>query len=129
MKLTKNFSLSEFDCKDGTPVPEELIPNAQELADNLQILRNHLGVPVVISGSGYRTPKHNKKVGGAKQSQHLKAKAGDINAKGYTPPELAAEIEKLISENKMKQGGIGIYTVKANFVHYDTRGYRARWSG
>lgn len=124
MKLTKNFSLSEFDCKDGTAVPKELIPNVQELANNLQVLRDHLGVPVRITGSGYRTAAHNKKVGGAKNSQHLKAKAADINADGYTPKKLAAVIEKLIAEGKMKQGGIGIY---AGFVHYDIRGTEARW--
>lgn len=124
MKLTKNFTLKEFDCKDGTEVPKDLIHNVQELANNLQVLRDYLGVPVSITGSGYRTPAHNKKVGGAKDSQHLKAKAADINAEGYTPKKLAAVIEKLIDEGKMKQGGIGVYP---GFVHYDIRGTKARW--
>ena len=117
MTLTKNFNLQEFDCKDGTKVPKELIPNVQELANNLQVLRDHLKVPVRITGSGYRTVSHNTKVKGAKNSQHLYAKAADINADGYTPKELAGIIEQLISEGKMKQGGIGIYK---GFVHYDT---------
>ena len=124
MQLTKNFNLQEFDCKDGTKVPAEFIPNAQKVANNLQVLRDYLGVPVRITGSGYRTAKHNKKVGGAKNSQHLTASGADINADGYTPKQLAAEIEKLIASGKMAQGGIGIYS---NFVHYDTRGTRARW--
>lgn len=124
MQLTKNFNLQEFDCKDGTKVPAEFIPNAQKVANNLQVLRDYLGVPVRITGSGYRTAKHNKKVGGAKNSQHLTASGADINADGYTPKQLAAEIEKLIASGKMVQGGIGIYS---NFVHYDTRGTRARW--
>lgn len=124
MQLTKNFNLQEFDCKDGTKVPVEFIHNAQKVADNLQVLRDYLGVPVRITGSGYRTAKHNKKVGGAKFSQHLTASGADINADGYTPKELAKEIEKLIKEGKMKQGGIGIYS---NFVHYDIRGTKARW--
>ena len=51
MKLTKNFSLAEFDCKDGTKVPEKYIKNAQEVANNLQALRDYLGVPVSITGS------------------------------------------------------------------------------
>ena len=25
MRLTKNFNLSEFDCKDGTEMPSELL--------------------------------------------------------------------------------------------------------
>jgi uncharacterized protein YcbK (DUF882 family) len=124
MKLTKNFSLKEFDCKDGTPVPKVYYNNVQELTNNLQVLRDYLGVPVEITGSGYRTPSWNKNVGGAKNSQHLTASAADINAKGYTPIKLAAVIEKLIKEGKMKQGGLGIY---AGFVHYDIRGTKARW--
>lgn len=125
MKLTENFNSKEFDCKDGTPVPKELMDNCKELAENLQVLRDHLGVPVTVTGSGYRTPSHNTKVKGAKNSQHLKAKASDINAKGYTPKQLGNVIEELIKEGKMKQGGLGIY---AKFVHYDIRGTKARWS-
>ena len=124
MQLTKNFNRQEFDCKDGTKVPDEFLPNVQEVANNLQILRDYLKVPVRITGSGYRTKSHNTKVGGAKNSQHLTASGADINADGYTPKELAKEIEKLIKEGKMKQGGIGIYS---NFVHYDIRGTKARW--
>ena len=124
MKLTKDFHLSEFDCKDGTPVPDEYFDNVFELAVNLQVLRDEIDEPVFISGSGYRTKSHNKKVGGAKNSQHLVAKAADISVKSKTPKELAEVIEKLISEKKMKQGGIGIYP---GFVHYDTRGTKARW--
>lgn len=124
MKLTKNFSSEEFDCTDGTKVPDSLMPNLIELAENLQVLRDHLKEPLLITGSGYRTPGHNKKVGGAKNSQHLKAKAADINAKSKTPYQLAKTIEQLISEGKMKEGGIGTYK---GFVHYDTRGTKARW--
>lgn len=124
MQLTNNFSIHEFDCKDGTKVPKEFYKNVKELAENLQVLRDYLGVPVSITGSGYRTPSHNAKVGGAKNSQHLTASGADINADGYTPRKLAGVIEKLIKEGKMKQGGIGVYK---GFVHYDIRGTKARW--
>lgn len=123
-QLTKNFNLREFDCKDGTPVPAKYIPNAQQVANNLQVLRDHLKKPVVISGSGYRTTKHNKAVGGAPKSHHLTCSAADISIKGMTPEQVAASIEYLISEGEMKQGGLGIY---ATFVHYDIRGHKARW--
>lgn len=124
MKLTENFDSEEFDCKDGTPVPEELMDNCKELAENLQVLRDYLGVPVRITGSGYRTEAHNKKVKGAKNSQHLKAKAADINADGYTPLRLSVVIKNLIKEGKMKEGGVGVYP---GFVHYDIRGTATRW--
>lgn len=124
MKLTKNFSRQEFDCKDGTIVPEKFLMNVKEVAENLQALRDYLEVPVSVTGSGYRTPSHNAKVKGAKNSQHLTASAADINAKGYEPKQLAEVIELLILKGKMKQGGIGVYP---NFVHYDIRGTKARW--
>lgn len=123
MQLTDNFNLNEFACKDGTPVPAELTGNVTLLAQNLQVLRDHLGEPVHLN-SGYRSPAYNKKIGGVKNSQHLQAKAADITVKSKTPKELAAIIEKLISEKKMKQGGLGVYP---GFVHYDIRGSKARW--
>lgn len=125
MKLTKNFALSEFACHDekGTPVPLKYRSNVQQLANNLQVLRDHIGEPVRII-SGYRTAAHNKSVGGARKSQHLTAKAADIAVKSKTPGQLAVIIEHLIKIGKMKQGGLGIYN---GFVHYDIRGRRARW--
>lgn len=121
--LTTNFNLAEFACKDGTPVPNDLTPNVELLAKNLQVLRDHLGEPIHIN-SGYRSPAHNAKVGGKKNSYHMKAMAADITCKSKTPKQLAAVIEKLIAAKKMKQGGLGIYP---GFLHYDVRGSRARW--
>jgi uncharacterized protein YcbK (DUF882 family) len=123
--LTENFSIEEFACKDGTPVPENLACNVQLLAENLQVLRDYLDAPIHVN-SGYRTESYNKKIGGAKRSQHLLAKAADITTKHKTPKQLAAIIEKLIKEGKMKQGGIGVYK---GFVHYDVRGRGDRWTG
>ena len=124
LQLTKNFTIEEFDCNDGTQVPCEFIDNVTKVAENLQVLRDYLNDPIMITGSGYRTKEHNDSVGGAKESQHLIANAADINAKNKTPKELAKVIEKLISLGKMREGGIGIYK---GFVHYDRRGTKARW--
>ena len=81
MKLENNFSLSEFRCRDGSDVPEELMDNVRLLAENLQVLRDYIGRPVKII-SGYRSPDYNKKIGGAKRSQHMLAKAADIKIEG-----------------------------------------------
>jgi hypothetical protein len=122
-QLTANFSVSEFDCNDGTPVPSDLLPNVKVLAENLQVLRDEVGKSIKIN-SGYRTVKHNKKVGGKSNSQHLQAKAADIVVSGMTPKSVQTKIEALIKDGKMKQGGIGLYNT---FVHYDIRGINARW--
>ena len=123
MKLTQNFKKSEFDSKDGTEMPNEVFYNVQKLANNLQILREHLNRPIRIT-SGYRSPAHNKSVGGAKNSQHLLGKAADIQVQGMTPIEVKDAIENIIYCGDMLQGGIGLYNT---FVHYDIRGTRARW--
>lgn len=122
-KLTSNFDLKEFSCKDGSATPLEFIPNLQELANNLQILRDFLGTSLKIN-SGYRSPAYNKKIGGAKFSQHLLGKAADISSSKFTPEQIHAAILQLISEGKMMEGGLGIYN---SWIHYDTRGTKARW--
>ena len=125
MKLTNNFSLHEFKCRDGTDVPEEYMENVRELAENLQVLRDKIQKPIVVI-SGYRTLSYNKKIGGARRSQHLIAKAGDIIISGMSPSEVKDTIVELIKEGRMKKGGIGLYTT---FTHYDVRGFNRRWHG
>ena len=123
--LTKNFSLREFRCKDGTDVPDDLMDNVQLLADNLQVLREELDCPVRII-SGYRSPAYNKRCGGVKRSQHLRAKAADIRVTGLTPRQVHTVVLQLIREGRLHKGGVGLYT---SFVHYDVRGSNARWRG
>jgi uncharacterized protein YcbK (DUF882 family) len=122
-KITTNFSLEEFKCKDGSDIPNDVLKNIIELAKNLQVLRDAIGKSITIN-SGYRSPKYNAKIGGVKNSQHVKGKASDLRVSGMTPKEVALVIEGLIEQGKMKQGGIGIYP---NFTHYDIRGVKARW--
>lgn len=123
MRLTKNFMLSEFDSKDGSPMPEEVKENVIRLADALQVIRDHIGRPIVIN-SGYRSPAHNEAVGGAINSTHLTGIGGDIRVQGMAPVRLADEIEELIKAGKIPSGGLKAYTT---WVHYDIRGTNARW--
>jgi len=125
MKLEKNFNLSEFCCRDGTPVPEEHMESVKKLARNLQVLRDFIGRPIRII-SGYRSPKYNTKIGGARRSQHMLSKAADIKIAGMTPKEVKEIIEHLIKDGEMDKGGVGLYTT---FTHYDIRGRNARWYG
>ena len=122
MKLTTNFSLSEFN-KRNYNVPTDVLRNLIELAKNLQVLRDEVKKPIKIT-SGYRPAELNAKVGGASKSRHITGQAADLKIEGYTPKQIAAIIEKLIAAGKMKQGGLGTYST---WVHYDTRGTAARW--
>lgn len=125
MRLTKNFVLSEFACKDGTPVPNDKIELIKELAENLQILRDHVEKPIRIN-SAYRTEEYNQRIGGAPRSQHVACRAADIVVIGMLPNIVQDTIEDLIESGKMAEGGMGRY---GTFTHYDIRGYRARWQG
>ena len=122
-RLSKNFTLQEFASKDGAQTPESVLDNLRELAKNLQVLRDIIGKPIKIN-SGYRSPEHNKSVGGVKNSMHVQGKAADIVIEGLTPRQVAEQLEILIASKRIKQGGLGIYPT---FVHYDIRGKKARW--
>jgi uncharacterized protein YcbK (DUF882 family) len=124
-QMSKNFKKSEFKCRDGSVVPSHLMKHLEELVENLQVIRDHIGKPMRII-SGYRSPPYNRKIGGARKSQHMKAKAADIVVRGMKPAELKEIIITLIKEGKIKKGGVGLYK---NFIHYDTRGWNARWYG
>ena len=125
MKLTKNFSKSEFDCKDGSTMPDHVLYRIQKVAIQLQVLRQYLETSIKVN-SGYRSPEHNFKVGGVKNSQHVLGNAADITTERYTPKQIYDSIEYLINKGLMLQGGLGLYK---NFVHYDIgfNGKKRRW--
>lgn len=124
--LTQNFSWKEFECRDGTPVPLAYQGNVRDLATQLQTLRELIRRPIHIR-SAYRTPDHNEYVGGAKNSQHLYGKAADFHVANWSGAQLAGYVEALIDLGFMYgPAGIGIYD---DWIHYDTRDERARWTG
>ena len=121
--ITANFSLNEFDSKDGAKMPEEVKKNIKQLAVNLQVIRDAAGCAIHIN-SAYRSPSHNKRIGGVSNSKHMFGLASDLTSRNHTPEELYQLIDELIDEGRISEGGLGLYK---SFVHYDIRGTRARW--
>ena len=115
-----HFKVSEFKCKDGTAVPEKYYANCQKLMNLLEEIRTACGNRAITITSGYRTESYNKRVDGAKQSQHLYAAASDIKVSGKS----AAEVYKLCDTLVGNRGGVGKYST---FTHVDVRGHKARW--
>lgn len=115
LKLSDNFKVKEFKCKDGS----DKILIDHYLVYFLQLIRNHFGKAVNIN-SGYRTVSYNKKVGGASKSQHLQGAAADIHINGVTPLQIAQYAEAINMQ------GIGLYQ---SFCHVDTRTNKSFWYG
>lgn len=102
-----NFSPAEIACR-GTG---KLLVNDDAL-DRLQELRVTLGKPLIVN-SAYRSPEHNRKVGGAKASKHLEGTAFDISMANHDPAAFIAAARKAGFK------GIGTYP-RSNFIHIDT---------
>lgn len=122
-KLSPNFTVYEFRCRDGSDV----VMIDESLVVLLQAIREHFGKPITIT-SGYRTGTHNTAVGGSRSSQHLLGKAADIQVAGVSVEDVAAYAESLLTG----WGGVGRYPVKAGrtkgWVHVDTRAKKSRWT-
>jgi hypothetical protein len=112
-----SFSPREIACK-GTG---ELVVDDQAL-DLLQALRERLGKPLILT-SAYRSPAHNKRVGGAKNSRHMQGDAFDVRMDNHDPHEFEA-LARMIGFT-----GFGYYP-KSGFMHIDTgtaRSWGAPW--
>lgn len=113
-KVSANFSVREFRCKDGS----DPIFIDSELVDILQKIRDRFLLPVNIN-SAYRTPVHNENEGGAKYSQHLYGKAADIRIDGVAPNTIYEYADSLMPNH----GGVIRYST---FVHVDVRSSKWR---
>jgi hypothetical protein len=120
-QLSKNFKLSEFDCKCKR-CDEVLLDS--ELVELLQKIRDHFGVPVNVN-SGYRCKAHNKEVGGSTSSHHVRGTAADIRVEGVEPKEVAKYAESIGIQR------IGLYEgdQEGNFVHIGSESTKKFWLG
>ena len=101
-----NFSAAEIACR-GTGA----IKINTEAMDKLQTLRDRLGKPLIIC-SAYRSPEHNRAVGGAPASKHMLGTAFDIAMSDHDPVAFA--------EAARAVGFLGFGTYpRSGFMHID----------
>ena len=112
-RLNKYFNRSEFACKCGCGFNTV----DTELLEVLTELREECNTPVIIN-CGCRCSKHNKEVGGAPKSKHLRGIAADIRVKGLTSNTVYSHLNALFP-NKY---GLGLHDT---FLHIDIR--RGKW--
>lgn len=81
-ELTKSSTSDKLGI-DNTPTPEASVALSNLVTHVLDPLREMYGKPITVN-SGYRCPKLNAAVGGAKTSQHMRGEAADITAGSKT---------------------------------------------
>ena len=94
MKLSENFKVKEFACKGGSDI--------------------------IYIDTDIEPKNYNKKVGGVKNSYHLKGRATNIQIKGISPFIVG------IVASRYCANGIGVYK---SFTHIDTRKNNSYWIG
>ena len=113
--LSAHFDRAEFLCQCGDCDFDTV---DAKLLEMLEAVRELFG-PVTIT-SGCRCKARNSEINGSKASQHLVGRAADIVV-GGTAPWIVAEFC-----DEMGFDGVGTYST---FVHIDSRGHKARWTG
>ena len=109
-----DFSPQEMACRGTGKLM--IVPSAM---DKLQALRDKLDAPMIVN-SAYRSPEHNRNVGGAKYSKHMEGIAFDVRMDNHDPATYIAAAKSVGFD------AIGTYP-RQNFVHVDDRGYPASW--
>ena len=116
-RLSKHFHEREFACNHCGKLASIGVP--AELVDILEQVREHFRRPVHVT-SGYRCPVHNRNVGGARHSQHLRGTAADIVVNGVP----ASRVHAFLRSIRGDQGGLGQYR---RFTHVDIGPDGRRW--
>jgi zinc D-Ala-D-Ala carboxypeptidase len=109
-----DFSPAEMACR-GTG---KLMIDERSM-DMLQDLRTRLDRPMIVN-SAYRSPEHNKAVGGAKGSYHMKGQAFDVRMDNQDPQHY------MDTAQRVGFMGIGQYADNG-FTHVDTRSTPAQF--
>ncbi|MCE8027526.1 DUF882 domain-containing protein [Halomonas daqingensis] len=116
-RLSPHFVRAEFACKCGCGFDTVDIGTLEIL----EAVRTHFGQPVTIT-SGCRCANHNRRVGGASNSQHVFGRAADIQVRNVSPSQVADWVAA-----NFPAASIGCYRT---FTHIDTRSNGpARWGG
>ena len=144
VRLSKNFLLREFTCKDGTSVPTAAVPALRQWCERWgEPIRARFG-PVRVT-SGYRTPTYNRAVGGAARSFHVYGLRHAPGTTGRNLWDIAVDVVPargnvedwskwaLATLIRGQQGfgesrGAAVGYPQSGFIHLDT-GPRRTWAG
>ena len=130
-RLSKHFTVEEFDCRDGTKVQARDYDGLEYLCRvYLERLRKKYG-PIRVN-SGFRTASYNARIGGASNSYHVYTahdgadQAVDISCRKGGPRDWHRSANWIRKHKRNGRGGLGLYST---FVHIDLRDYTSDWRG
>jgi hypothetical protein len=87
----------------------------------------------ITINNGHRHPAYNKFKGGVPKSYHMQGMAIDIKVGDIDRNDTINAVDKQILLDELEShiirdsGGLGLYP-NTMVIHFDTRGYRARWN-
>lgn len=111
----KFFTFSEMGAADA---PEAIRQNVYRLCTELlDPLREGIGMPIRVN-SGYRTPEHNRRVGGVANSDHLRGLAADIRFGDLPGARMGALLREVIAREGLLFDQLIVYPT---FVHISYR--------
>ena len=157
-RVSEHFRLRNFLTKNQPNVWPKYLVLELRLIDKLELVladleRRGVNVTGVTVMSGFRTPSYNEgggnTAGRAGLSRHMYGDAADIyidndgngtmddlNRDGRVDPRdarfMQESVDRVEREHPELIGGAGVYSACCGhgpFIHIDTRGYRARWTG
>jgi uncharacterized protein YcbK (DUF882 family) len=103
----KHFTFNEFDSPD---IEGSGIKMDKAFLDMLDFAREIYGKPMKIN-SGFRTAQHNAKVGGKKESSHLKGLAADISC--------TTSVDRWDLLDSLIKAGFNRIGIGNTFIHID----------
>ena len=120
-----HLTWAELACHDAirTPYPVRWRESRMvRLAAVFEAIRHACGDHPLRVLSGYRTPAHNRTVGGARHSQHVQGRAIDLAPpRGWTVAGFHAVVRAVAREHS-RIGAVGYYRWG---IHVDIRSRRA----
>lgn len=139
--LSPHFSLAELTKSQtairkgipNVPGPAAVVRLRALCGAVLEPVRAHFGRPLIV-GSGYRSPRLNRAIGGAAGSQHCRGEAADIEIAGVPNGDIAAWIRDHLAFDQLILEAYTPGEPASGWVHvsYRAQGCRAEcltWPG
>lgn len=129
LKLSDHFSVYEFASTSGNKVYSNEVRVDTELVNMLEQIYSHFNCSKIIISSGYRTPAHDKAVGGSGSGYHCTGQAADFCCYDKSGKAIPSSKIVLYLED-INCWGIGYKCGGAtNYTHADTRPQSRKWWG